>query len=134
MAGSRTFLDYSYFKEIIEKYIEENEGIEIEWITGRAHYGPDDMIYHYARWETNMPFKEFKAEWNKYQKVAGFIRNEEMSKFTNAAIIIWDGESNGTKDMISHLNRRGIPYELHVVDPSQYPSRCKIYEFESKKK
>ena len=38
--------------------------------------------------------------WDLYGKKAGYMRNEEMAKVADGAIIFWDGESKGTKHMI----------------------------------
>ena len=50
------------------------------------------------------------ADWDKYGKSAGFIRNKEMVDIADAAIIFWDGDSKGTKDTIERVQNKGIPY------------------------
>ena len=54
--------------------------------------------------------KEFKADWVKYGKAAGPIRNEEMAKYADACIVFWDGKSPGAKSMIALAKK----YELKL--------------------
>lgn len=57
---------------------------------------------------------EKPADWSK-GKGAGFDRNEEMVQLCTHAIVIWDGNSNGTKDTIRRLHRHKKPYLLKVI-------------------
>ena len=54
----------------------------------------------------------FPAEWDKYGKSAGFIRNADMGAYADAAIIFWDGVSKGTKHMIQTMKKLGKPYSV----------------------
>ncbi len=40
---------------------------------------------------------EFLAEWDKYGKSAGFIRNELIWEYSDCGIAFWDGISKGTQ-------------------------------------
>lgn len=46
-----------------------------------------------------------EAEWDKYGKAAGPIRNKEMVKKCTKGAGIWDGESKGTKHCIDELRK-----------------------------
>lgn len=48
------------------------------------------------------------AEWDKYGKSAGPIRNKKMADMADALIAIWDGGSRGTKNMIQTAERNGL--------------------------
>lgn len=50
----------------------------------------------------------FPADWDKYGKRAGYIRNTEMANYADALIAIWDGESKGTKMMINIAKEKGL--------------------------
>lgn len=43
-------------------------------------------------------------------------RNAEMADYCDAAIILWDGESRGTVDMIDKMRRLGKPLEVWIDD------------------
>lgn len=40
------------------------------------------------------------ADWDKYGRAAGAIRNEEMAKVADEVWLVWDGRSPGTKNML----------------------------------
>lgn len=54
-------------------------------------------------------------EWNQYGKVAGPMRNRRMAEYCDAAIIIWDGNSPGTRNMIDEMIRLKKPYYIGMT-------------------
>ncbi len=54
-------------------------------------------------------------EWNKYGKAAGPMRNRRMAEYCDCAVIIWDGISPGTRNMIDEMIRVGKPYYLGMT-------------------
>lgn len=62
------------------------------------------------------PVKLFPADWDKYGKPAGAIRNKQMAEYADALIAIWDGQSKGTRNMIETMNQTGKPVFLYLVD------------------
>lgn len=40
---------------------------------------------------------DFPAEWDKYSRSAGFKRNAETADKCDYCLILWDGQSHGTK-------------------------------------
>lgn len=60
--------------------------------------------------------RPFRADWKKFGKSAGVIRNIEMlAQGPELVIAFWDGQSRGTKHTIDTARARGIPVE--VVSP-----------------
>ena len=55
----------------------------------------------------------FDADWNRFHKAAGMIRNREMANVSHEAIGFWDGRSRGTGDSIKLCHSLGIPLELN---------------------
>lgn len=47
--------------------------------------------------------KEFRPNWDRFGRAAGMYRNSEMASYAEAGIILWDGESKGTLDMIHKM-------------------------------
>lgn len=54
--------------------------------------------------------------WRQLGKKAGPLRNAMMADECDAAIILWDGKSNGTRNMINQMIKRKKPYFLYMID------------------
>lgn len=99
IAGTRTFNDYHLLQKILSKV--KSEIIEI--VSGTAR-GADTLGERYAM-EHNISIKRFYPDWDSFGKRAGMLRNREMAKYTDKAIVFWDGESRGTKNMIDEMKK-----------------------------
>lgn len=83
-------------------------------ISGNAS-GADSLGERYAK-ENNYKLRVMPADWNKYGKKAGPIRNEDMAiyaskdndKCLGILIVFWNGISRGTLSMI----QLGYKYKL----------------------
>jgi hypothetical protein len=75
-----------------------------EIVSGGAR-GVDRLGERYAR-KRGLPCKVFPAQWAKYGKSAGPIRNAEMAKYTDYGVAVWDGVSRGTANMIKLMGGR----------------------------
>ena len=64
-----------------------------------------------------LPVKEFPADWEKYGKFAGFVRNAEMAKYADELLAIWDGKSRGTKHIIQLMLDLGKPFQVILIRP-----------------
>ncbi len=106
IAGSRNFKDYQRLCKVCDYMLQFQTDIEI--VSGAA-MGADKLGEKYAD-ERKFLIKQFPAEWGKYKKSAGYIRNEEMAKYADALIAFWDGKSRGTKHMID----LAIKYNLKI--------------------
>lgn len=59
--------------------------------------------------------KRYSAKWDINGKSAGPIRNKEMADFADALLLIWDGESKGSKNMLWQMQRKHKPiYEVII--------------------
>lgn len=105
IAGSRSIKDYEFVKRCIE-----NSPFKItEVVCGMAD-GVDILGKQYAE-EKGLLVKEFPANWKSDgRKIAGFIRNEKMAKYADGLILIWDGKSKGSKDML----KRAIKHKILI--------------------
>jgi hypothetical protein len=54
-------------------------------------------------------------DWDGLGKRAGYVRNAEMAQLADQAIIIWDGESKGTKHMIDLCEQLGVVTVIEVL-------------------
>jgi len=69
-----------------------------EIVSGNAA-GIDVSGENYAFWNSQMPMKLFSADWEHHGRAAGPIRNKQMAEYADALLLIWDGESRGSKNM-----------------------------------
>jgi hypothetical protein len=60
-------------------------------------------------------------DWERHGKAAGPMRNRRMAEVADACIVVWDGESRGSKSMIYEARRRGIP--THVAESGAQRAR-----------
>jgi hypothetical protein len=68
------------------------------------------------RWAEAMgiPVKMFNADWS-VGPGAGPIRNEQMAKDADALILVWDGSSRGSADMLRRAKAHGLRIHEHVI-------------------
>ena len=107
IAGSRGVTDTGL---VLQACIDSGFKI-IEIVSGKAR-GVDTCGEEIA-YEFNIPIKEFPADWSAYGRAAGAIRNEQMAKYAEALIAVWDGRSSGTKNMIKIAKQLGLKVYIH---------------------
>ena len=56
------------------------------------------------------------ANWKVNGNKAGFIRNEEMAKYADACLILWDGKSRGTKNMIILAKKYNLKLYIDIIN------------------
>lgn len=104
IAGTRTFLDYDLLCSKCDRFFSRIKPTAI--ICGEA-CGADKLGKRYAE-EHDIPVMSFPADWDKYGKVAGYIRNKQMAAHADALIVFWDGKSKGTRNMITIAKENGL--------------------------
>ena len=105
IAGTRTFDDYSLFREYADAMLlQVDDSIEI--VSGGAR-GADTLGERYAR-EKGYSLHVFPADWTQYGRKAGPMRNRQMAEYADALLVYWDGKSRGTKNMIEEAKARGL--------------------------
>lgn len=107
IAGSRGITDYN----LVEVAIARSDFSVSEVVSGCAR-GPDTLGELWAI-EHGIPVHKFPADWGRFGRAAGMYRNAEMASYADCAIILWDGESRGTLDMIDKMRRAGKPCEVY---------------------
>jgi len=108
IAGSRDFDNYELLKTFCDKVLVNQKYVEI--VSGKAK-GADSLGERYAT-EKGFRLKEFPADWNKYGKSAGMIRNKQMGEYADALIDFWDGKSRGTKQMIDFAKSKSLKIKI----------------------
>jgi hypothetical protein len=109
VAGGR---DYSN-QNVVNYYIDrvkdvcDSRGLNLVIVCGMAT-GADTLGRNYAI-SNGLEVLEFPANWNRYGKSAGYIRNKEMGNVADSAIVFWDGRSKGSKLMIDIMHELKKP-------------------------
>ena len=111
IVGSRTFNDYDKLQEFINGVCEK-ENIVIDTIVSGGAIGADRLGERYAK-ENGIPTVVFFAEWNKYGKRAGIIRNVQIIENSDVCFAFWDGESHGSKHDIELCEKMKKKYFIY---------------------
>lgn len=102
IAGSRHFTDAA---EVMVAY--HASGFKaIEIVSGGAR-GVDEIGERLAL-ELRIPVRVFHADWTKFGKAAGPIRNRQMAEYADALILVWDGQSKGSSNMLFEAKQKGL--------------------------
>lgn len=106
IAGGRDFNDYKKLCRSCDRVLLNQTDIEI--VSGCAN-GADSLGERYAK-ERGYRISKFHADWDTYGKSAGYIRNEQMARYSQGLIAFWNKKSRGTKHMIDLAKK----YDLKV--------------------
>jgi len=106
IAGSRDINDHGLVSDIIT-----DSGFDISQVVCGGAYGVDLIGKRWAS-DRDIAVKMFMADWEKHGKKAGPIRNAEMAHYADAAIIISNNDSKGSKSMINSITETGKPYYI----------------------
>jgi len=98
--GGREFTDFNFV-------VDELDNIEgIEHIVSGGARGADTMAVNYAKLR-HISWHEHKAEWSKYGRAAGPIRNKKVVDDADTIIAFWNGRSAGTRNAIQQAREQG---------------------------
>jgi len=92
VCGGRNFFSYPVVQLVLDRFN----------ITELAHggaVGTDSLAGAYAK-ANDIPYKVYKADWDKHGKAAGMIRNKEMLKDFDPYLVIAFPGGKGTENMI----------------------------------
>lgn len=101
ICGSRNITDPALVSQAVSQ-----SGITPTHIISGGARGVDRLAGEYAV-SQGIGFTEYPADWDKYGKRAGFIRNYAMVGAADAVIAVWDGTSPGTKHSIEFARSCG---------------------------
>ena len=109
IVGSRDFYNYTYLENLLDPIKEK-----IEWIISGGAKGVDSLAEKYAA-RNQIPFLLFPANWERYGKRAGFLRNQQIVDAADYMLAIPTLQSRGTRDSIRRAEIKGIPIEVFEV-------------------
>lgn len=109
IAGSRDITDI----KVVEEVMQDLDWEVTENVCGLAR--GVDMLG--AQWAYSKKIRTvaFPADWDKYGRRAGHVRNREMAEYAEALVAIWDGESAGTRNMISEARRLDLKVKVVII-------------------
>jgi len=114
VAGSRDYNDYLKAKKYIEYAISGvKDYCTMVFISGGCR-GADMLGERYAK-ENGYKIARYPADWEKYGRSAGPIRNRKMADISDLVICFWDGKSRGTKSMIDYCRKIGKPIKVKLI-------------------
>ena len=123
IAGSRTAKAVN-----LDEVIRKSKFKITEVVSGGAR-GIDTLGEEWAK-KNGVSIKKFVPNWNsidrpdavirtnihgKYNAKAGIDRNEEMGNYADAAIVCWDGESKGSKQMADYMESLEKPLFVEMI-------------------
>lgn len=118
IAGSRTFKDYPFLEDTLNKILTSKipniqivSGGQISMDENKNPHGADYLGEQWAR-KKAYPIHIFPANWNKHGKAGGPIRNKQMAEYADALIAFHDGQSKGTANMIEEARKAKIPVRI----------------------
>jgi hypothetical protein len=105
ISGSREFTEYWKMANTLDSILKLNvTKSHIRLFEGGAR-GIDKLALKYATLN-KIEHERFEADWEKYKKRAGILRNIEMIDAGDMVIAFWDGQSKGTKHAIEHAVKK----------------------------
>ena len=109
VAGSRNISSYELVKDAIE-----NSGFDADTVVSGCAQGVDKLGEQWAK-NNNKKVQRFPANWEKYGKQAGFLRNVQMAENADALVAVWDGKSSGTKHMIETATAHNLKVHIKIA-------------------
>ena len=114
VAGTREWGDKKLFHDTLIEYLERFDE-PILFISGAAKTGADRFIIDWCK-KFKYPCLEVPADWDAYDKAAGYKRNEQMLEMATHLLCFWDTRSRGTAHMRQIASEKPIPVTTVLVE------------------
>ena len=118
IVGSRSITDYGFVRERLDHLIGPIRGkYRFQVVSGGAN-GVDKLAEQYAE-DNGYDMHVMPAEWKKFGKKAGYIRNEAMHRYISGfthkgCVAFWDGNSKGTLHSRELAKKYGNPLRFII--------------------
>lgn len=103
--GGRDYVNWRHIFYVMELYQELSPRMKI--IHGAAK-GADERVALWARWR-KLPVQVFPANWQRYGRSAGFVRNKQMLEEGKPDLVIAFPGGRGTQMMLDLAVEAGVP-------------------------
>ena len=115
VCGSRKWQDKEAIFTILDLFKASLNKEELIIIEGQC-YGADLIAEEWAI-SRNVPFEGKPAEWSKYGKAAGMIRNKEMLESCPDFVLAFtDSFTGGTKNMVNLAKKKNILTKVYTQE------------------
>lgn len=105
IAGGRDFNDYKLLEDKCLKILSNKlKTHKVEIVSGGAR-GADRLGEQFAI-NHDLQLYCYPADWDKYGKSAGYVRNNIMAEYSHALIAFWDGKSKGTEHVVKVMKKQ----------------------------
>jgi len=119
ICGGRDFTDFEYASNIVRDhlatmYFNPSEKEDVVFISGMAK-GADQIPFELGDLDEWGGVEKYPADWDKYGKKAGPIRNQQMLDEGKPDLVLAfpTEKSRGTYDMIRRAEKAGIPVYVY---------------------
>lgn len=97
-----------------------NTDIEnVVWLTGMCPTGADKVPIM-----CGLSYEPYEAEWKKFGRSAGPIRNEQMANDGDGLLLVWDGKSRGSQDIKNRMLIKGKPILEIIITQGIHDEIC----------
>lgn len=80
-----------------------------------VHFFPAWPDQHWWAAKNARPNERIEAHHGEHWRAAGHIRNAEMAKYADALVLVWDGQSAGSKSMLAQAKSQGLKIYERIV-------------------
>ncbi len=115
IAGSRGYHDEDDFYRRMADILAKNKWMtEVTEVVSGTARGADTLGEEWAAL-FRIPVTRMPADWDRYGRSAGFIRNGHMAIYADALVAFWNGVSPGTRSMIDLAKGRGLIVHIEMI-------------------
>ncbi len=110
VTGARVWDDTWTLSKYLNDVYRHNPDLVI--VHGDCPLGADKMAKEWAEFN-EIPQEAYPADWDKYGRAAGHIRNKQMvDTKPDYAVAFIKGESRGTNNCLDHIKKAGINHAI----------------------
>ena len=109
VCGGRDFDDFDLLNTVLKGILNDQWGHKITIIHGGAR-GADRMAGSWAEYH-NLDVEVYPADWNRYGKAAGHIRNAQMLEEGDPDLVVAFEGGRGTANMVAQARKAGVAVE-----------------------
>lgn len=114
IAGGRNIRNHQLMNEAMD-YLPSSFDYSITEVVSGCAAGADQLGEDFARDVLEVPITRFSPDWQTHGKKAGILRNQQMADYADVALVLWDGHSKGSLNMIQEMQKRSKPVYVFVV-------------------